>query len=154
MLTDIAASKVSLTNPDALSEWNGVILGVLSHGQSAPIHLGKLLELEPGFAMGHALKGLSALMLGRRELYTVAREASKTAQKMLKASTATPREHLWCSALEDWLAGKPTQSIARMEEAMRLNPADTISMKMSHGIRFILGDHIGMRKSRHDPSHD
>ena len=30
---------------------------------------------------------------------------------------------------------------------MRLNPADTISMKMSHGIRFIIGDNHGMRRS-------
>ena len=70
MLIDIATSEVSLTDHAALAEWNGVILGVLSHGQCAPVHLGKLLELAPGFAMAHALKGLSALMLGRRELYS------------------------------------------------------------------------------------
>ena len=54
MLTDISACEVSLTDQDALLEWNGVILGVLAHGQSAPVHLGKLLELAPDFAMGHA----------------------------------------------------------------------------------------------------
>ncbi|MEO0930261.1 MAG: tetratricopeptide repeat protein [Pseudomonadota bacterium] len=147
MLNDIANSEVSLTDHTALAEWNGVILGVLAHGQSAPVHLGKLLELAPGFAMGHALKGLSALMLGRRELYAAAEEASQTARAALRAGGATKREHLWCDALQDWLAGKPSHAIARMEAALQLNPADTISMKLSHGIRFILGDHIGMRKS-------
>ena len=147
MLIDIAQSRVSLTNQAALAEWNGVILGVLSHGQSAPVHLGKLLELAPEFAMGHALKGLSALMLGRRELYAVAQQARQTAQDALEAGGATRREQLWCAALQDWLAGKPSHAIARMEEALCLNPADTISMKLSHGIRFILGDGIGMRQS-------
>ncbi|PJI84259.1 hypothetical protein BC777_3800 [Yoonia maricola] len=159
MLIDIATSEVSLKDRAALSEWNGVILGVLSHGQSAPVHLGKLLELAPGFAMAHALKGLSALMLGRRELYAAAQEASETAQRALEAGGATRREQLWCNALQDWLAGKPSQAIARMEEALLINPADTISMKLSHGIRFILGDHIGMRQSveavidAHDADH-
>ena len=147
MLIDIAQSRVSLTNQAALAEWNGVILGVLSHGQSAPVHLGKLLELAPEFAMGHALKGLSALMLGRRELYAVAQQASQTAQDALEAGGATRREQLWCAALQDWLAGKPSHAIARMEDALCLNPADTISMKLSHGIRFILGDGLGMRQS-------
>ncbi len=159
MLIDIANSEVSLTNHAALAEWNGVILGVLSHGQSAPVHLGKLLELEPGYAMAHALKGLSALMLGRRELYAVAQEASQTAQTALQAGGATKREHLWCDALQDWLAGKPSHVVARMEAALKINPSDTISMKLSHGIRFILGDHIGMRQSiegvigAHDEDH-
>ncbi len=159
MLIDIATSEVSLTDHAALAEWNGVILGVLSHGQSAPVHLGKLLELAPDFAMAHALKGLSALMLGRRELYSVAQDASDTAQARLKAGGATRREQLWCDALQDWLAGHPSHAIGRMEEALKINPADTISMKLSHGIRFIIGDHIGMRQSveavigAHDKDH-
>lgn len=159
MLIDVANSKVSLTDRAALAEWNGVILGVLSHGQSAPVHLGNLLKIAPEFAMGHALKGLSALMLGRREMYAVAQDASETAQTALRAGGATQREHLWCDALRDWLAGKPSHAIDRMEAALRLNPADTISMKLSHGIRFILGDHVGMRQSveavinAHDEDH-
>ncbi|WP_425091053.1 tetratricopeptide repeat protein [Tropicimonas sp. S265A] len=159
MFTDICTSEVSLTNPKALSEWNGVVLGVLAHGQSAPVHLGRLLELEPGFAMGHALKGLSALMLARREMVPVAKEASATAQAALAAGAPTARERLWCAALQDWLDGVPSSAIERMEAALRLNRADTISMKLSHGIRFILGDAAGMRSSveavlpAHGPDH-
>lgn len=159
MLTDICTCEVSLTDPAALAEWNGVVLGILSHAQNAPVHLGKLLELAPGFAMGHAVKGLSALMLGRLELVSVAEDASKSAHEALMAGAATPRERLWCAALDAWLAGKPSQAVAFMEKALSLNPADTISMKLSHGIRFILGDNHGMRRSveavidTHDSDH-
>ncbi len=97
--------------------------------------------------MAHAMKGLACLMLGRRELISVAEEAKDTANAALAQGGATKRERLWCLALEDWLAGQPSRSIARMEEALRLNPADTISMKLSHGIRFMLGDHLGMLRS-------
>lgn len=147
MLQDICTCDVSLTDADAVNAWNGVILGVLSHGQSAPVHLGKLLELAPDYALAHAVKGLSALMLGRRELVEVAAQANRTAQAALQLGGATQREQLWCAALDAWLRGHPSVAIARMEDALILNPADTISMKLSHGIRFIIGDNHGMRRS-------
>ena len=109
--------------------------------------------------MGHAMKGLACLMLGRRETIAAAAEANVAAQSALARGGATPREGLRCRALDAWLSGKPTSAIARMEEAIRLNPADTISMKLSHGIRFILGDNHGMLRSveyvlsAHGPSH-
>lgn len=147
MLTDISACQVSLSDKDALSAWNNVILGVLSHGQTTGDHLTRLLTLAPDFAIGHAMKGLSCLMLGRRELISAAKAASDDAQNALKLGGATKRERLWCAALLDWLNGKPSLSVARMEEALKLNPADTISMKLSHGIRFMLGDSQGMLRS-------
>ncbi|KMW59920.1 TPR repeat domain protein [Candidatus Rhodobacter oscarellae] len=147
MLIDICSCPTSLTEREALDAWNGVVLGVLSHGQATGGHLSNLLELAPGFAMGHAMKGLACLMLGRSEMLPPARAAGAEAQRALALGGATERERLWCLALEDWLRGKPSQSVARMEAALRIDPADTISMKLSHGIRFMLGDHHGMLRS-------
>lgn len=147
MFQDISRCEVSLTDAAALRAWDGVIRAVLSHGQTAPLHLAALLERAPDFAMGHAIKGLSTLMLARRELWGSAQEANRSAQRALALGGATARERLWCGALEAWLGGDPRRSIACMEEAMRLNPADTLSMKLSHGIRFILGDNLGMLRS-------
>ncbi|MEL7152074.1 MAG: tetratricopeptide repeat protein [Pseudomonadota bacterium] len=147
MLTDICSCDVSLTRHDALESWNGVVLGVLSHGQMTGDHLTALLTKAPDFAMGHAMKGLACLMLGRRELIEVASAANADAKRYLAQGSATEREQLWCQALDDWLAGKPSLSILRMEQALTLNPSDTISMKLSHGIRFMLGDNHGMLHS-------
>lgn len=147
MLDDICTCPVSLGTRDALEAWNGVVLGILTHGQSAGDHLARLIALEPEFAMGQAMKGLACLMLGRREMQAVAVEANRAAQAALAQGGATPREQLWCMALNDWIEGYPSRSVSRMEEALRLNPADTISMKLSHGIRFMLGDSKGMRRS-------
>ena len=159
MLDDICGCRLSLTDPEAVSAWNGVVLGILSHGQATGDHLTDLLERAPDYALAHAMKGLACLMLGRREVVETARESSKKANALLAQGGATERERLWCIALEDWLAGKPSNAIARMEAAMRLNPADTISMKLSHGIRFIMGDKEGMLRSvkralpAHGPDH-
>ncbi|MEM8591272.1 MAG: tetratricopeptide repeat protein [Pseudomonadota bacterium] len=147
MREDICSCQVSLTEAAAVDAWNGVVHAVLSHGQAAPVHLGRLIELAPGYAMGYAIKGLATLMLARRELYAAAEEANANAKAALKAGGATKRERLWCRALDGWLAGEPRVAIAAMEECIRLNPRDTISMKLSHGIRFIIGDNKGMLSS-------
>ena len=147
MKTDICSCEISLSDREALVAWNGVVLGVLSHGQVTGEHLTRLIALAPDFAMGLAMKGLACLMLGRKEMIAPAHAANREAQRALKLGGATRRERLWCEALQNWLDGKPSQSIARMEEAMVLNRADTISMKLSHGIRFMLGDNFGMLRS-------
>lgn len=159
MQSDICSCDVSLTCAEALKAWNGVIHGVMSHGQSTGGHLADLIQRAPDFAMGHAMKGLACLMLGRSEMVSTARAAFQDAQRALALGGATQREQLWCRALEDWLSGRPTQSIERMEAAIQLNPCDSISMKLSHGIRFMLGDNHGMLKSvefslgAHGPDH-
>ena len=147
MKYDICTCELSLTSEAALQAWDELVVGILSHSQSAPVHLGTLLKLAPDFAMGHAIKGLSALMLGRRELIEAAETASRAATTAVAKGGATTRERLWCDALDAWLRGWPSRAVAHMEAAIRLNPADTISMKLSHGIRFILGDTHGMRRS-------
>lgn len=147
MLIDICSCETSLTRPDVLDNWNAMIKAFLAHGAATPEHLGAVLDAEPDFAMIWAAKGLFSIMLGRRELYDVAQDADRKARAALSAGGATRREQLWCEALSDWLAGRPSAAIAHMEEALRLNPADTLSMKVSHAIRFILGDNHGMRRS-------
>ncbi|MCR8827461.1 tetratricopeptide repeat protein [Pseudosulfitobacter koreensis] len=147
MQSDICDSPISLDDPVLLDHWNGVITGFLSHGTQTPVHLGKVLEGAPDFAMGHAARGLFSLMMGRAELIAVAREAHEAALTALSRESAAPREKLWVQALGEWLQGRPSGAIAAMEAALRLQPRDTLSAKVSHAIRFVLGDARGMRAS-------
>ncbi len=144
---DICFCPVSITDQTAVDHWNGMVKAFLSHGTTAPKHLKALIETAPEFAMAHAAKGLFAMMMGRRELIGVAQEAYTNAVAILAKFGATHRERLWIDALGVWLAAKPTAAIQCMEQAMRLNPADTMSLKVSHAIRFIIGDSAGMRRS-------
>ncbi len=147
MKYDICHAAVSLNSDDALTAWNAMIRAFLAHGTQTPVHLGKVLETEPDFAMAHAAKGLFCLMLGRTEMTETAREAGRTALAAMAKGDATPRERLWVRALGEWLAGRPSGAIAAMEDVLTANPADTLSAKVSHAIRFILGDRFGMRSS-------
>lgn len=147
MRKDICDGSVGITDDQALDDWNATVRAFLAHGLQTPVHLGAVIAREPGFAMGHAARGLFTLMLGRRELFEVAREALKAAEAALKQGDAAPRERLWCRALRAWLAGRPSGAVAAMEEVLLENPRDTLSAKVSHAIRFIMGDNRGMRRS-------
>jgi len=147
MMLDICQSPVSLEEPLLVSEWNGMIRAFLAHGTATPTHLGAVLAGAPEFAMGHAAKGLFSLMMGRRELNAVAREAGQAAVSALAASGGNTRERLWVRALGEWLDGRPSGAVAAMERVLVDHPTDTLSAKVSHAIRFILGDGVGMRTS-------
>ena len=147
MKHDICHAPVSLATDAALSQWNAMIRAFLSHGTETPVHLGAVLSAEPRFAMGHAAKGLFCLMLGRAEMVETARDAARTALAALAETAPQARERLWVRALAEWLAGRPSGAIAAMEDILTANPADTLSAKISHAIRFILGDRYGMRSS-------
>ena len=124
-----------------------MIRAFLAHGTATPTHLGAVLTGAPDFAMGHADKGLFSLMMGRRELNAVAREAGQAAVAALAASGGSTRERLWVRALGEWLDDRPSGAIAAMERVLVDHPTDTLSAKVSLDIRFILGDGVGMRSS-------
>ena len=147
MKHDICLAPVSLRSDTALLEWNGMIRAFLAHGTQTPVRLGNVLSSEPDFAMGHAAKGLFCLMLGRREMVETAREAGRQAIAAQAQNTLSRREKLWVQALDAWLAGRPSGAVAAMEDILTENPADSLSAKVSHAIRFILGDRWGMRSS-------
>ena len=145
MADDIFGQETSLKAQSSADLWNKVQLGVLSHSAQAPVHLGTLLEAEPHFALGQAAKGLFLMLLGRREMQAHARDALATAQKAY--DTALPRERLYVDALQLWLEGRPSRAVQKFEAVLRDDPADSLAMKMSQAIRFVLGDSAGMRRS-------
>lgn len=147
MLSDFCGNTVSLDNPDAVQSWDRMQRAFLAHGARTADHLAKALELSPGFAMGHAVKGLFMLMLGRRELVGVAVDALATANQCVVGRGATDRERAYLAALEAWIAGRPSMAVAAMERIVAAHPRDALAVKIDHAIRFILGDGIGMRRA-------
>lgn len=145
MTQDIFGQETSLSSAGTRKSWDAAQLGVLAHSASTAEHLGAVLAAAPGFVLGQAIKGLSLLMLGRSELLPMAREALKDAKA--NYDSALPREQRYVDALEAWLHGRPSRSIQIMERVLTDFPTDTLAMKLSHGIRFIMGDPKGMRES-------
>ncbi len=159
MMQDVFGQTTSLTHANSMDDWNATLLGFLAHSAVTPRHLGLVLEAEPDFAMGHAVKGIFYLLLGRRELYQTAYDALEAAKSAVQRNRPSTRELRYVDALEAYARGRPSASIAVLEQILEANPEDTLAMKLSHAIRFVLGDAKGMRASvervlpAHAPDH-
>ncbi len=147
MKQDVFGQMNTLTQPASVEAWNGVLLGFMAHSAVTPQHLGKVLELEPDFALGHAIKGLFMALLGRREMMPVAVEALTAANAAMARQPISARERLYVDALALYLAGQLEQAVQKFEAVLRDHPQDTLAMKLSHATRFVLGDAPGMRRS-------
>ena len=144
---DCFGQTTTLQTEAARRAWDQTQLAFLAHGADTPMHLGAALAAEPEFALGHAVKGLFYLLLGRRELYPTAADALSTAKTIAAQGQISWRERKFIDTLEAYLANSPTHSVAHLEEVLRAHPDDPLAMKLSHAIRFVLGDGAGMRRS-------
>jgi len=147
MRNDQFGYDISLSSPEAVQAWDSMVLAFLAHAAATPDHLGRVLEKDPGCAVAHAVKGLFCMMLGRTEMDETARAAYETAMLCARQGAPTPREMGYVRALGAWLGGRPSESVREMEAILTRWPEDALAMKVSHAIRFILGDKDGMRAS-------
>lgn len=144
--TDLSGYDTTLS-AEAVAPWNDTIRAFLAHAAATPDHLGRTLALAPDFALGHAVKGLFCMLLGRRELVDTAREALMLARGGQLATRPTRRETAYVEALADWLGGHPSAAAARLEILLESHPRDALAMKLVQAIRFVLGQPDRMRCS-------
>lgn len=147
MRTDVFGQETTIGSRTALKTWDALQCAFLAHGAETPKHLADTLVQDPSFVLGHAVKGLLSLLLGRRELVRSAAEACDVAHRLTPGQSITARERAYLAALDAWLAGDPQCAIAQMETVLAAHPGDALAVKISHAIRFILGDATGMRRS-------
>ncbi|WP_226780522.1 tetratricopeptide repeat protein [Oceaniglobus trochenteri] len=143
MTHDILGQATSLPAGAALDSWNATQMAFLAHGAATPTHLGATLAAAPGFALGHAVKGMFNILMGRRELMQTATEALAAARA---ADPGTPREGQIVDALGLWLAGDVSGALNRFETVLAAHPTDTLTLKLDHALRFVMGDAAGMRR--------
>ena len=156
MSIDICRAETGLTSAEALSDWNKMIQAFLAHSADTPTYLGRVLEAEPDAALPLAAKALFCQLMGRREMTEAARAALAQARTAIAAGDAPQRARAWADAMQAWLSGSPGGAIFHLESVLAENPADTATAKLSHAIRFVIGDAVGMRRSiaRVLPAHD
>jgi tetratricopeptide (TPR) repeat protein len=133
------------TARDAL--WDQTIEAFLAHARETATLINDVNTLYPDFALGHLVKGYMLLMLGRGELVGPARTCLETGRARLAPGAEGAYEALFAQGLSRWLDGLPRGAIHAMERVIDDHPRDALAIKLSHGIRFMLGDVGGMRRS-------
>ena len=153
IMQDMYGCDVTIGDKAALQSWNSVLKGFLSHANSTGDDLSNTIELDKGHALAHACKGLFSLLLARRELDSVIKNADETARKCDAENPVTERERHYIMALAAWMNGQPSGAVNEMETLLKTWPHDPLAMKLSHAIRFMLGDANGMRTSLENIMH-
>lgn len=142
MIRDDTQCPAMALDAPARASWNELIVGVLSHGSRTASALADTLRLSPNFALGHAVAGLLALTLARREPKASAQASLLAAQKLSLPSD--DRGQGYIEALALWLDGRPLAAADRLEQLLDVHRTDVLAFKLAQAIRFMSGDRSGM----------
>ncbi len=145
MIEDAAGLSVSCNGAEGARLWDEAVHALLTHGAALPDRLDALTSAEPGFAMGHALRGLSLLMLARPELLPAADRALAAAEAAAAQGGADAREREAVCALRELRGGRMLAAAARLERAAEAREGDAAFVKLAQALRFLMGDSAGMR---------
>jgi hypothetical protein len=92
-------------------------------------------------------KGLFTMLLARAELTGPAEDALAHAESSIRVRGATARERRYVEALRTATQGSFIGAVAAFEAVLDDHPRDSLAAKLSHSLRFMLGDAHGMRES-------
>ncbi|WP_306225825.1 tetratricopeptide repeat protein [Bosea beijingensis] len=141
---DLSGDPISVSGDAARFAWNDMLEALMAHAAATPEHLARTLAADPDFALAHAAKGLMLLSLARAELVGPARECLVEAQAAAMLRPVTRRETMVAEALALWLDDAPRRAAERLEAILLAHPFDVLALKLSHGLRFMLGDQAEM----------
>lgn len=144
---DLSGDPISVASDGARAAWNDTLEALMAHAASTPEHLARTLAADPDFALAHAAKGLMLLSLARAELVPPARDCLARARAATRLRPATRREMMVVEALALWLGDAPRQAAELLESILHAHPLDVLALKLSHGLRFMLGDQAQMLAS-------
>lgn len=120
---------------------------VLAHSREIPARLEALLAIAQEHPRGHAARALMLVTLARSELKPAALSAAQKATQLITHGGFSRADHAFAEAGMHAATGDWRSAIDSLETVLRLDPSDSLSAKLSHGLRFMLGDKQGMLRS-------
>jgi tetratricopeptide (TPR) repeat protein len=116
----------------------------LGHKQDVAGRLADFIAAEPANPRGPAARAILLATLARSELAEPSQVAARESARLLAEGAFSPADRAFVSAASYASTGLWREAIAALDLASRLTPSDTLSIKMSHALRFMLGDAKGM----------
>jgi tetratricopeptide (TPR) repeat protein len=160
MIALTIADHPATARADRETSWTALVGDFLAHAKTTPRHLTAILSADPMDAMGWCAKGFFAILLARFEMRVAARDALTSMQMALRRRRATSIELRYMEALSCATTGQLAASAAILDLILADDPDDSFAAKLSHALRFMLGDVRRMLASidqvvrRCDPAHE
>ena len=137
MPTDVRGLDITVTNAEALTEYDKVLTDLWNYRLAAPKNLKRVLELDPDFPMAHVVRGYIMSMLETVAVRPKMLASASHAREHLAADAR--RERLHCDALEGLATGNLERACAAWEAILADYPHDLLALKMHHHSTFWTG---------------
>ena len=147
LMTESTGLDMVCASNGAMVAWGCTVDHFLSHDKETPVSLARALQADPDCALAWCAKGLFTMLLARAELTGAAEDALARAEASIRVRGATARERCYAEALRNTTQGSFVGAIAALEAVLDDHPRDSLAAKLSHSLRFMLGDNRGMRES-------
>lgn len=145
MTRDCFGGRHTSSDQAATAAFEEAVVELVAHRPSIARALDTALALDPAFVAAHALKGICTLILARGELTDPARQALEAARSAAVARREiTATEAVLVAALHELVDGRLAAAARHLDAHLRDSPRDLVSLKLSHALRFIVGDAQGM----------
>jgi tetratricopeptide (TPR) repeat protein len=144
MTNDAPVKRQPSVAPDFETDWADFLRAFLAHDRDTAAKLAALVERHSENAMAHLARGYLLLLLARPELRPAAEDCLRIAWLRIGSDTLLQS---YAVGLQAWLDGNPIRAVSHIETVIAHHPQDAFAVKLSHAIRFMLGDAAGMRRS-------
>jgi hypothetical protein len=146
MIEDPRGTLMTTMSEEAGREFEQALMSFLGQRTDVMASLAAALRADSGLVAGHCLGGFIQMLGARRPLMAEAARCLARARASLGHRGGTRREMALVSALGAWIeAGNMWRAADLLERALVEDPHDLLLMRLSHAIRFMLGDAVGMR---------
>jgi tetratricopeptide (TPR) repeat protein len=148
MRQDAFNLATSTTSSEAQTAFEAAVRGLAAHRPETGAALERAIAADPGHVAALSLKGFANLILARDELVAPAAQALAAArQAMLGRDGGTRDERILVQALGCAVDGSFSSAVQVLDDGFAERPATFLPFKITHALRFMLGDMEGMLAS-------
>ena len=137
MRLDARGLELSTDSDAASAAFDAAVAVYLGYRTGLPRLLKTVLEADPGFALGHCLAGIAAMLAYDGSWVPAAAASLECARATV--SDATPREQAHIAALGAWVAGDMDRAVGTWEAILAEHTRDVLAFRLAHFANFWLG---------------
>ena len=140
---DARGVPVSLCKPESLDDFETALLQFQTYFGDPVETLGKTLENDPEFVLGHIFLASALLMMSERQYIPMSREHIEAAESL--AGKANDREKRLTLAARQWMEGHWDRASLTWDHVLADFPRDAMALQLGHLTDFYRGDCFNLR---------
>jgi tetratricopeptide (TPR) repeat protein len=137
MQTDARGLILTTSSPEAARQFNAAVRDYLEYRLTAGETAKRALAADPGFVMGHCLRGYFLQLIGTNAMLPAAR--AELAQAQAGVAAVSRREQMHVSALAAWCDGDTVRACGVWEQLLAEFLHDLLALRLHHFSSFWLG---------------